>query len=100
MGKQTSSMRRRESIYQDYNLSRAMPRHSVPAPSPRIHSDGAMKYLTNLKNHSTVSLEGFMIRAVFAAHPGISGRGIWAIINGITNDRRHEGQIEFVDKKK
>jgi hypothetical protein len=40
-----------------------------------------------------------MIRAVFALYPGISRKGKWAIINGITNDRKHEDEVEFVDKK-
>jgi hypothetical protein len=57
-----------------------------------------MKYLTNLKNHLTMNLELFMIRAVFALYPGISRKGIWAMINGVTNDRKYEDEIEFVDK--
>jgi hypothetical protein len=40
-----------------------------------------------------------MIRAVFALYPSISRNGKWAIINGITNDRKHEDQIEFVGEK-
>jgi len=64
-----------------------------------IYSYGAMKYLTNLKNHLTANFERFMIRAVFALYPGLSRKGKWAIINGITNDRQHEDEIEFVDKK-
>jgi len=64
-----------------------------------IYAYGAMKYLANLKNHLTVNLERFMIRAVFALYPGLSRKGKWAIINGITNDRQHEDEIEFVDKK-
>jgi hypothetical protein len=40
-----------------------------------------------------------MIRAVFALYPGLSREGKWAIINGITKDRKHEDEIEFVDKK-
>jgi len=64
-----------------------------------IYDYGAMKYLTNLKNHLTTNLERFIIRAVFALYPGISPKGIWAIINGITNNRRHVDGIEFVDKK-
>jgi len=31
--------------------------------------------------------------------PGISPKGIWAITNGITNNRRRVDGIEFVDKK-
>jgi hypothetical protein len=46
----------------------------------------------------TVNLERFMIRAVFALYPGIYRKGKWAIINGITNDRKHEDEIEFVDR--
>jgi hypothetical protein len=64
-----------------------------------IYMYGAMKYLTNLKNHLTMNLERFMIRAVFALYTGISRKGIWAIINGITDDRRHEDEVEFVEKK-
>jgi hypothetical protein len=65
-----------------------------------VYTYGAMKtYLTNLKNHMTMKLERFIIRAVFALYPGISRKGIWAIINGITNDRKHEDEIEFVDEK-
>jgi len=65
---------------------------------PDIYTYGAMKYLTNLKNHLTMNLELFMIRAVFALYPGISRKGIWAMINGVTNDRKYEDEIEFVDK--
>jgi hypothetical protein len=61
---------------------------------------GAMKYLTNLKKHLRMNLERFMICAVFAIYPGLSRKGISAIINGITNDRKHEDYIEFVDEKK
>ena len=64
-----------------------------------IYIYGTMKYITNLKNHSTMNLERFMIRTVFARYPCISRKGIWAIINGITNDRKHEDEIDFVDKK-
>jgi len=64
-----------------------------------IYRYGAMKYLANLKNHLTVNLERFMIRAVVALYPGLSREGKWAIINCITNDRHHEDEIEFVDKK-
>jgi len=45
-----------------------------------IYEYGAIKYLTNLKNHLAMNLERFMIRAVFALYPGISRKGIWAII--------------------
>jgi hypothetical protein len=58
-----------------------------------------MKYLTNLKNYLAMNLERFMIRAVFALYPGISCKGIWTIIKGITNDRKHEDEVEFVVKK-
>jgi len=64
-----------------------------------IYRYGAMKYITNLKNHLTVNLERFMLHAVFALYPGISRSGKWAIINGITYDRKHEDEVEFVDKK-
>jgi len=64
-----------------------MPRHRIPAPNPRINCDEAVKDLTNLKNHLTMNLERFMIRAVFVLYPGVSCKGIWAIINGIMNDR-------------
>jgi len=60
---------------------------------------GAMKYLTNLKNHLTMNVERFMIRPVFALYPGISRKGIWAIINGFTNNPQHEDEVEFVDEK-
>jgi len=40
-----------------------------------------------------------MIRALFALYPGICPKGISAIINGITNDRKREDDVEFVDKK-
>jgi hypothetical protein len=59
-----------------------------------------MKYLTNLRNHSIMNLERFMIRAVSALYPGISRNGKWAIINGITKHRKREHEIESVDKKK
>jgi hypothetical protein len=58
-----------------------------------------MKYLTNLKNHLTMNLERSMIRAVVALYSGLSRKGLRAIINGITKDRKHEDEIEFVDKK-
>jgi hypothetical protein len=64
-----------------------------------IYDYGAMKYLTNLKNHLTMNLERFTVRAVFALYPGLSRKGKWAIINGITKDRKHEDETEFVDKK-
>jgi hypothetical protein len=64
-----------------------------------IYTYGAMKYITNLKNHLTENLECFMIRTAFALYPGISRKGIWSITNGITNDRKHEGEVEFVGKK-
>jgi len=64
-----------------------------------IYTYGAMKFITNLKNHLTENLECFMIRTAFALYPGISRKGIWSIINGITNDRKHEGEVEFVGKK-
>jgi hypothetical protein len=64
-----------------------------------IYTYGAMKYLTNLKNHFRMNLERFMIRAVFALYRGLSRKGIWAIINGITNDRNYGNEVEFVDKK-
>jgi hypothetical protein len=54
-----------------------------------IYIYGVMKYLTNLKNHFTMNLERFMIRTVFALCPGISRKGIWAIINGISKDCKH-----------
>ena len=50
-------------------------------------------------NHLTMNLERFMTRAVFALYPGISCNGKLAIINDITNDRKHEDEVEFVDKK-
>jgi len=52
-----------------------------------IRSYGAMKCVTNLKNHLTMNVERFMIRAVFALYPGLSRYGIWAIIDAITKDR-------------
>jgi len=64
-----------------------------------VYDYGAMKYLTNLKNHLTENLERSMICAVVALYPGLSRQGKWAIIIGITNDRKHEDAIELVDKK-
>jgi len=64
-----------------------------------MYTYGAMKYITNLKNHLTENLERFMKRVVFALYPGISYNGKWAIINGITNDRKYEDEVEFVDRK-
>jgi hypothetical protein len=55
-----------------------------------IYEYGVMKYLTNLKNHMIVRLERFMVRSFFALYPGLSRKGIWAIIHGITKDRHHE----------
>jgi len=40
-----------------------------------IYIYGAVKYLTNLRNHLTMDLEHFMIRAVFALDPRISRKG-------------------------
>jgi hypothetical protein len=65
----------------------------------RIYKYRAMKYLTNLKNYLTTNLERFVIRAVVALYPGLSRKRIWAIIDGITKDRKHEDEVEFVDKK-
>jgi hypothetical protein len=64
-----------------------------------VYDYGAMKYLTNLKNRLTENLERSMIRAVVALYPGLSRQGKWAIIVGITKDRKHEDEIELVDKK-
>ena len=64
-----------------------------------IYTYGAMKYPTNLKNHLTENFERFMVRAVFALSPDISRNGKWAMINDVTNDRKHEDAIEFVDEK-
>jgi hypothetical protein len=52
-----------------------------------MYTYGAIKYITNLKSHLTLNLERFMVRAVFALYPNISRKEIWAIINGIMNDR-------------
>jgi hypothetical protein len=49
-----------------------------------IYTYGAMK------NHLTMNLKRFMIRAVFALYPGLSRRGIWTITNCITNDSKNE----------
>jgi hypothetical protein len=46
-----------------------------------------------------VNLKRFMVRSVFALYPGLFRKRIWAITNGITNDRQDEDEIEFVDKK-
>jgi hypothetical protein len=46
-----------------------------------------------------MNLECFMIRTVFALYGGISCKGIWAIINGITNGRRYEDEVAFVDMR-
>jgi len=46
-----------------------------------------------------MNLERFMICAVFALYPGISRNGKCAIINGIMKDRKHEDEVEFVEKK-
>jgi len=64
-----------------------------------IYAYGAMKCVTNLKNHLTMNVERFMIRAVFALYQGMSRKGIRAILNSIRNDRKHEHEIEFVDEK-
>jgi hypothetical protein len=60
---------------------------------------GAMEYITNLKNLLAVNLERFMIRTLFALCPGISRKGVGAIINGITSDRKREYEVEFVREK-
>jgi len=64
-----------------------------------IYDYGAMKYLTNLTSRLTTNLERFVIRAAVALRPGISRKGKWATINGITKDRQHEDEVEFVEKK-
>jgi hypothetical protein len=64
-----------------------------------IYDHGAMKYLTNLTSRLTTNLERFVIRAAVALRPGISRKGKWATINGITKDRQHEDEAEFVEKK-
>jgi len=64
-----------------------------------IYDYGAMKCITNLKNHLTTNLERFLIRAVVALYPGLSRNGKWAIINGIMKDRKREDEVEFVEKK-
>jgi len=64
-----------------------------------MYTYGAKQYLTNLKNHLTMDLERFMIRAVVALYPRISRNGKWTIINGIMKDRKREDEVEFVDKK-
>jgi len=65
----------------------------------RVYTSGAVKHLTHLKNDMIVNLERFMIRAMFALDPGLSRRAMWAIIDGITNDRQNVQEIEFVDMK-
>jgi len=40
-----------------------------------IYTCGAMKFIMDVKNHLTMNLERFMIRAVFALYPGISRKG-------------------------
>jgi hypothetical protein len=64
-----------------------------------IYMYGAMKYITNLKNPLAANLERFMIRTVFPLCPRISRKGVWVIINGITNDRKREDEVEFVREK-
>jgi len=96
---QTHCLRQREAIYWDSNPTRAMPGHSTPASSLRINFDGAKMYLTNLKNHVIVKHERSIISSVFALYRGFSRKGIWTIINAITNNRQYEDEIEFFDKK-
>jgi len=64
-----------------------------------MHTHGAMRYLTNMKNHFKMNLERFMIRAVFALRPDLSRKGIWTIIDGVTNVSKNEQETEFVNKK-
>jgi len=65
-----------------------------------VHNYVAMKYLSNLKNKTTMNLKRFMIRSIFALYPGLSRKKrIWAIMIGITNDRRDAQEIEFVNKR-
>jgi hypothetical protein len=47
-----------------------------------------------------MELRSFTIRSIFALDPGLTRQGIFAIINGNTNDRKHEDEIEFIDEKK
>lgn len=59
----------------------------------------AMKYLEDLKSHLIENLESFMNCSVFALYDGLSVRGRWAIINGITNDHQDEAEIECFGAK-
>jgi hypothetical protein len=64
-----------------------------------VHTYGPMKYPTNLKDHLTVNLERFMLRAVVALYPGLSRNGKRATTKAITKDRKREDEVEFVREK-
>jgi hypothetical protein len=46
-----------------------------------------------------MKLERFMTRSIVARYPGLSRKGIRAIINGVRNDSKNEQEIEFLDEK-
>jgi len=48
-----------------------------------IYSAGAIKYVTNLKNHMVMNLERFTKRAIYALFPNATGRQRWETLRGI-----------------
>jgi len=64
-----------------------------------IYEYEAKMYLTNMKNLMTTNLKSFMKHSIIAPYPDLVRQGIWAIINGVRNDRKNEEDIEFVDEK-
>jgi len=64
-----------------------------------IYGHGAMTYITNPKNHSTLNLKRLMMRSMFALCPDPSRESIRAILNGITKDCHHEQEIDSTEKR-
>ena len=64
-----------------------------------IYEYRAKRCLRNVRNRSIATLDCFMIRVVFALYPGLFREAMLAIIDGMKNDRQHEQEIRFVDKR-
>jgi hypothetical protein len=52
-----------------------------------------------VRNHKILILDCITIRVVIALHPDLFRVGKLAIIDGMKNDRQHEQEIIFVDKR-
>jgi hypothetical protein len=58
-----------------------------------------MSYLTYVRKYKIVNIDYFLLRIFLALFSGMFREGIGAIFDGIKNDRKHEQEIEFVDKR-